>query len=1269
MDFEKKYWSNGEFSNNGIAYYGYVGIYEEKPYIYDTEEPLEISNTFSSKVNISDKFFDRILSEKLELPYKKEDVVFAANDFLSAAVVKTIVERLQENNLYLFRNSILPNSILPVNDNISLYATEDITTYYYSYIDYISKEIKIASENALFENGSIYDIDENEKVVYVGECVYSPNESYIGDLNDAKKYRGEGSKETAADSYKKLYFVKNSEYSHIPKISSITDIISGKLKRYSFSDKGLTAKTHIDPCFYSQNKFKDVLSVKTINGVWEETLSNKVVLEENTERDPSCAYWNNFNAYSNKADIYNIINDVWVDIDDETLEDITDILKNSEAGKNEELYLAERYYDNLSGEYINGEVLAGPADTQMVVFRYTDIYEIWDSFVKTYEDRELADTKFNLRIKKMSFLLKLADPNDIPNLYIGVENKADSISYVKTNDGFYHVTYYFSEGVKLANVNNSWFFIPHFDKDITTALSPVDSKLKYTISLSYGTRIPGIIGESEGKLIGEDMRFYKKVPVMRRQREYNWLWTDGSLDPDTGKYKIFVASLPTMTYRYLKETPEWVNGIASRLIYMNELDEGLGSNNKLISYTPNDDMTAEDCYIFMTNNLLSYKDFPYIERKTKYSYILKNGQASADFSEVSDLLFVENTHYKRLNYNMETFAFLADEEGNSFIGKTYKSASEAHRELNEENGKNNKKYFDFIPTFKAITISISDSEPPKHNFAELTNAEMHIIKRSEDGTYLDILLFLMFKNKVLITKVKHYINEEENFENESAIDLRGLPGENYIVIDCVDPNNKNSLSFKNLTDIKLHKNMLYISDGELNMVMRYDVEYLISPEEEHSFDIKSIQLLDVLQGDGEISDKIYFNNPFAIAASDDRVYIVDRGNRCIKVYSPSLNYIKILKNGYYATHDIQAVAVNPYAVTLEDGTKLGKDSLWVFSANNSNIYLSIIDNDAVVSYGQIEDIRLISDKYSWVEEFKNIEFSAENSNYYYIATTKRVYKLQTSKPFYPLGSLSYFKQRSSLSNMVWGRMNYRWTKLPKIYTEFGDNFGETNEVTWAYRPPMSSAEILDNRCFTLCGLDGISDQFNGSLIFHLGTLYDENKINQYIKANNHRFNGNMTFADIPVSELVPRIKSFNMLFYIEPDSYISSLNNNFINIYDTKVDDIVFEDYINAFSFNKMIYGVVYNLLSIKNQIISNFKAATNLDGIIVYDSTILTDYFKKLELGNEANYFVHDNEVISIVANRVFESIHNLQQKILDNMQTKFMAAQSFVNNTSRII
>ena len=100
MDFEKKYWSNGEFSkSNGEKYYGYVGVYAGLPYIFDTEEQLTKNETFTSKVNLSDSFFDRTLSHKLELPYKKEDVIFAANDFLYAGTVKTIIERLQENNV------------------------------------------------------------------------------------------------------------------------------------------------------------------------------------------------------------------------------------------------------------------------------------------------------------------------------------------------------------------------------------------------------------------------------------------------------------------------------------------------------------------------------------------------------------------------------------------------------------------------------------------------------------------------------------------------------------------------------------------------------------------------------------------------------------------------------------------------------------------------------------------------------------------------------------------------------------------------------------------------------------------------------------------------------------------------------------------------------------------------------------------------------------------------------------------------------------------
>ena len=101
----------------------------------------------------------------------------------------------------------------------------------------------------------------------------------------------------------------------------------------------------------------------------------------------------------------------------------------------------------------------------------------------------------------------------------------------------------------------------------------------------------------------------------------------------------------------------------------------------------------------------------------------------------------------------------------------------------------------------------------------------------------------------------------------------------------------------------------------------------------------------------------------------------------------------------------------------------------------------------------------------WDEEFKSVKFSFTNSNYYYLATTKRVYKLHLSKPFYPFASLSYFKQRMLLSTMVWSRVPYPWHILPCGEDESGI------DITWGYPPATTSAEILDNKAFCLCGVD------------------------------------------------------------------------------------------------------------------------------------------------------------------------------------------------------
>ncbi|MBR4889880.1 MAG: hypothetical protein IKU15_01005 [Clostridia bacterium] len=1335
MNFEKKYWSSGEFTlknAENTPYEGYVGIYGGNAYIFDTEELLIPTESYLSKINRSSEHFDRVLSNKLELPYKREDVSFAANDFLYAGTVKTILERLQANNDYIFRNSIISNSILPYSSDISMFATEDYNEYHFSYIDDNGNEIE-AEKDALLYETAIYKeeyINDNEvKRTLLGECKYVVNESCSSGIDNENKLST--GVYTAEEVYKNFYETKNSEFYRIPKVTVKNYINSGVLKRYSFEEKGLSAKTQVDPYFYPQRKFIDHISAKSKNGLYEEKMSVNTALEDNiNERDPECDRLPILSEYT-AEDIYRITHNIKPseDIDSEDLKTVRENLEKLEQRVDQVINKSYRYYDNLKGEFENATLRLNLGEFRIRGIKendddksgidYGDLLDIWRDFKKSYiktattpEDYAIklneALKNFNLSINKISFIIK---GNEVPALKLlnGTVTHKDVIT-IGIEDGFSHVTYYFDENNAKPIYNedsDSWYFDMSFDKEVV-CISQNDS-VKYTISLAYGTE--GMEIEYNGKTI--PLWKYKKVPMVRRTRNFRWKWAGAApkydnkgyilRDEETGNIiygeeQIIEDQNPNNTFKHLKESINWVNFDGSRLVYFSEekttdaegnevpLDSGLiyGNNKKIKSYTPSDDMTAEDCFIFMCNNITSYRDFPSIIRNTEYQFIHKDGRVVSPDEEgfsYDDLLWVENSFYKKQIYNTETYTFEYSEElGKEIIVKSYKKASESYKELNQESeidgdiiyGINHKRNFDKIPSFKLYTTSEADNIPA-HDFTKLSNAEIVIknIVKNDKEHYANLILFLMFETKILITEIKYHIGKQndKNFSEDFTIDLRDIEDKKYIELNCVDPNNKNSISFIKLSDIKLHKNMLYVCDSTLNMVLRYDVEYLISPDEPLSFNIKSIKLLDILQGDGELGDKIYFNNPFSIDTSDDRVYIVDRGNKCVKVYSTALNFIKILKNGYYATHDIQCVAVNPHAVTLADGMKLNKDSVWIFSVSGNGLYLSIIDNDGVVSYDRIEDITLQQDKYTWPEEFKNVVFSKCDSNYYYISTTKRIYKMHVSRPYLPLGSLNYFKQRSLLSSMIWGRMRYRWTKLPRIYSSFNEGNTTDNELTWGYRPPRSSAEILDNRCFTLCGADTLDEQFNGDIIFHIGTLYDDTKISQYIKSNDYKFKNQMTFADIPVAELISMIKSFNMALYVEPSSFISSLNSNDINVYNNKYNEKMDDDYINPLTFNKMMYSVVHNLISIKNIIIGRYKAATNIDGIIVYDNMLLDDYFAELQLGNDANYFVHENEVISIVANRIFESIYDIQNKILDRMQTLYMAAPSYVNNTSRII
>lgn len=573
------------------------------------------------------------------------------------------------------------------------------------------------------------------------------------------------------------------------------------------------------------------------------------------------------------------------------------------------------------------------------------------------------------------------------------------------------------------------------------------------------------------------------------------------------------------------------------------------------------------------------------------------------------------------------------------------------------------------PTFYPQVMDDGTIREAKYNFHDIVGSEMIITNVGLDKNgfkRVKLLIFLLFKTKLIILR---YIYYPENFEANklygSDIDFRE-GSKDILVLDRVDSNNKNSLEFLSLKDIRVRGNYLFLVDEKLNMVLRYDITYLRTQQGENAWNIKAVRLLDNLQGEGEIKDEIYFNRPRSIAADDNFIYVADSGNGCIKKYTSSFDYVSTIKNGNFTEHDIQTISINPYSFKMYDGTILNPNSLWIFSTTGTSLYLSILSGTKIVYSRRIDKLELLKDKYTWDEEFKSVKFSFTNSNYFYISTTKRVYKLHLSKPHYPFASLSYFKQRILLTTMVWSKVPYPWHILPCGEDDSGI------DVTWGYHPPSSSAEVLDNKCFCLCGNDSMNyiaedntmEQFDGDLILQIGTLYNQSKVDTYCKRHD------CTFKEIPQSELSSMINCSGVFLYVETDSWLSSMSDlNFPTYLSEEIEDINSSEYVNVLTFNKLLYKVVYNLINIKNHLMGRFWGCYNLDGIMVYDQMEYDDFFQNLRIEKNDDLFMHDNEPLSIIANRTFEKIHDLQEKILRHMEAKYRAQGAFTNNSFLII
>ena len=254
MIYTKKYWSEGEYTTrSGEKYIGYVGIKDGKAYIFDIEEELIPGDAYITNINTSDSFIDRVLTADLKLPYSKSDIQFGANDFLYSSTVVDVVEKLQANNNYIFRNNIISDTTLPAVSECTIFASKDKPLYLYQYRNENYELVKLPKDTIIDTSGNATIGGNTVKIAMM------PNYNYNGGTT-SRVYNDGG---TANEAYNKCYTngSLNSTYSSVPYLAFERELeypdTGGILSRYNFRERGFSGVTKIDPFFYSKVEIQD----------------------------------------------------------------------------------------------------------------------------------------------------------------------------------------------------------------------------------------------------------------------------------------------------------------------------------------------------------------------------------------------------------------------------------------------------------------------------------------------------------------------------------------------------------------------------------------------------------------------------------------------------------------------------------------------------------------------------------------------------------------------------------------------------------------------------------------------------------------------------------------------------------------------------------------------------------------------------------------------------------------------------------------------------
>lgn len=569
-------------------------------------------------------------------------------------------------------------------------------------------------------------------------------------------------------------------------------------------------------------------------------------------------------------------------------------------------------------------------------------------------------------------------------------------------------------------------------------------------------------------------------------------------------------------------------------------------------------------------------------------------------------------------------------------------------------------------------------------------------------------------NEISSEVEKRIFQQYSPANNQIAADPNTNNNLNLLTFSNIDPNNNQSIEFKNITSISIDGNFLYVSDSEINGIFKYDISKCLA---DRGAATNKITLIDFLQGTGDLNEPYLFNNPISIDSFNGVISILDKNNNVIKVLDKFFNHQFTIRSGAFIRQDSKIVKICPYDYIL-DSILVEKGSIWILSEVGDIISIDIFSKEGeYIANKEINYIKLIKD--IWYnpdngqqssnepiysqEVLKKVEFSFNNSNYFYIITDRRIIKSQLSNLVYPIGIISYYYRSVTLDNLIWENVYQPWYAVQDLGNKL---------IPWDYDRSKEIITYPQNKCYSICGIP----ELNNDIIFNIldnRTYYSNGllqRVDNYLENNllyidnisqkysykNYDELGNINKPVlVAVSSIVDTYTNINntptqtigstfiikpellinpsshnaILFYKEPNDLKSSLLKTDINVYSD--EELNFKDnkeYFNALTYNKILYKLYFNLLQIKKYIYGTFVAGYSIDNIMTYDHVSPDSSIQTLGSDIE-NFFVGENEQASIILNRCFMNIYNVQVNILSKMQTMYISTLNYNLNTYKII